>query len=111
MLTAFFDRQGVIHTEFEDPGVHVTCEAYCATIRQFKKSVRRKRPLLWARNAEGKHSFVLLHDNASPHTGDLTVELLESSGIDVLDHPPYSPNLSPCDYFLFPRMKRDLRGF
>jgi len=25
-------------------------------------------------------------------------------------HTPYSPNLTPCDFFLFPRMKRDLKG-
>jgi len=24
--------------------------------------------------------------------------------------PPYSPDLAPCDFFLFPRMKRDLKG-
>jgi len=25
-------------------------------------------------------------------------------------HPPYSPDLEPCDFFRFPRMKRDLKG-
>ena len=24
--------------------------------------------------------------------------------------PPYSPDLTPCEFFLFPRMKRDLKG-
>jgi len=24
--------------------------------------------------------------------------------------PPHSPDLAPCDFFLFPRMKRDLKG-
>ncbi len=28
----------------------------------------------------------------------------------VLEHPPYSPDLAPCDYFLFPRLKKELRG-
>ena len=26
----------------------------------------------------------------------------------VLNHPPYSPDLSPCDFFLFPRLKEML---
>ena len=26
--------------------------------------------------------------------------------VKVLNHPPYSPNLSPCDFFLFPRLKK-----
>ena len=29
---------------------------------------------------------------------------------EVLDHPPYSPDLSPCDFFLFPRLKKMLSG-
>ena len=37
-------------------------------------------------------------------------EYLEESGLDVLDHPPYSPDLSPCDFWLFPRLKEMLAG-
>ena len=29
---------------------------------------------------------------------------------ETLDHPPYSPDLSPCDYFLFVPMKESLGG-
>jgi len=29
---------------------------------------------------------------------------------DKASHPPYSPDLAPCDFFLFPRIKRDLKG-
>jgi hypothetical protein len=28
----------------------------------------------------------------------------------MLKHSPYSPDLAPCDYYLFPNMKKDLRG-
>jgi hypothetical protein len=28
----------------------------------------------------------------------------------VIPHPPYSPDLAPCDYFLFPKMKSKLKG-
>jgi hypothetical protein len=28
-----------------------------------------------------------------------------------LFHPPYSPDLSPPDYFLFPKLKMKLKGF
>ena len=28
----------------------------------------------------------------------------------VLNHPPYSPEMSPCDFFLFPRLKKMLSG-
>jgi hypothetical protein len=28
----------------------------------------------------------------------------------MFNHPPYSPDLSPCDYFLFPKLKLPLKG-
>jgi hypothetical protein len=31
--------------------------------------------------------------------------VIEKIGAEVLPHPPYSPDLAPCDFFLFPRLK------
>jgi hypothetical protein len=28
----------------------------------------------------------------------------------VIPHPPYSPDFAPCDFFLFPKMKLNLKG-
>jgi hypothetical protein len=28
----------------------------------------------------------------------------------AIPHPPYSPDLAPCDFFLFPKMKLKLKG-
>ena len=50
------------------------------------------------------------HDNASAHKSATVQEYLKESGVDVLDHPPYSPDLSPCDFWLFPRLKEMLAG-
>ena len=35
---------------------------------------------------------------------------LASEKMKVLNHPSYSPDLSPCDFFLFPRLKKMLSG-
>ena len=35
---------------------------------------------------------------------------LASEKVKVLNHPPYSPDLSPRDFFLFPRLKKMLSG-
>ena len=48
----------------------------------------------------------LLHDNTSSHK----CEVVASEKVKVLNHPPYSPDLSPCDFFLFPRLKKMLSG-
>ena len=58
----------------------------------------------------GKHA-VLQHDNARPHTSRQTAAALERLKFDdILAHPPYSPDLAPCDFFLFPKLKKHLKG-
>ena len=29
---------------------------------------------------------------------------------EILQHPPYSPDLAPSDFFLFPKMKEAIKG-
>jgi len=37
-------------------------------------------------------------------------EVYERLNISLINHPPYSPDLAPCDFALFPRLKGYLRG-
>ncbi|XP_031634457.1 uncharacterized protein LOC116347857 [Contarinia nasturtii] len=37
-------------------------------------------------------------------------QFLTSQNIDLMGHPPYSPDLAPNDFFLFPSVKKKLRG-
>ena len=34
----------------------------------------------------------------------------KEQGVYVLEHSPYSPDLVPCDFCLFPRLKKNLAG-
>ena len=54
---------------------------------------------------------VLLHqDNARPHTAAATVKTVQQLGFELLQHPPYSPDLAPSDYHIFSPLKEALRG-
>ena len=44
------------------------------------------------------------------HRAVVLQEFLARKQVCVLNHPPYSPDLSPCDYFLFPKLKLPLKG-
>jgi hypothetical protein len=48
--------------------------------------------------------FFLLHDNASAHKATSVCQIWNQKYVTTLYHPPYSPDLSPPDYFLFPRL-------
>jgi len=51
-----------------------------------------------------------LHDNAPSHSELATQNKLAYLGFQCLDHPPYSPDLAPSDYHLFPGLKKQLKG-
>ena len=59
--------------------------------------------------SKGWSQVHLLHDNASSHKCEV-VYFLAFEKVKVLNHPPYSPDLSPGDFFLFPRLKKMLSG-
>lgn len=45
--------------------------------------------------------WILHYDNAPAHTSFVVVEFLGRNSITVTEHPPYSPDLASCDFFLF----------
>ncbi len=108
MLTAFFDAHGIILIEFNEG--RVNSETYIETLKQLKENIWHKRPFLWKGGVDGEtdHEFVLQHDNASCHTSVPTLAYIFDT--NLLAHPPYSPDLVPCDYFLFPFLKQKLRS-
>lgn len=54
--------------------------------------------------------LLLHHDNASSHTARATVDYLRENNVRVIEHPPYSPDLAMCDFWLFFNLKKHLRG-
>ena len=51
---------------------------------------------------------VILHDNARPHIVDVVTKNLRDYGWEVLPHAPYSPDMSPPDFDLFPKWKEPM---
>jgi transposase len=50
--------------------------------------------------------MILHHDNASAHDALRVREFLVKNSITKRDHPPYSPDLAPCNFWLFPKLKK-----
>ena len=38
------------------------------------------------------------------------MDAVERNGYELIPHPAYSSDLAPSDYFLFPNLKKDIRG-
>jgi len=75
-------------------------------LKRLREGIRHKRPDKWKKN-----NWFLQHDNAPARTSLVVRQFLTSKNITVILHPhPYSPDLAPCDFFLFPKMKLRLKG-
>lgn len=105
MLLVFFDTKGIVHKEFVPPNQTVNSTYYCDVLRRLRENVRRRRPELWRRG-----NWMLHHDNAPCHTSLFTTNFLAKNKMTVVPHPPYSPDLAPCDFALFPKLKIKLKG-
>jgi len=53
---------------------------------------------------------LLLHNNARPHTAAHTLETLKQLKWEAMEHPAYSPNLVPSDFYLFGPLKNARRS-
>jgi histone-lysine N-methyltransferase SETMAR len=51
-----------------------------------------------------------LHDNCRVHKARQVREVIDECGFVEMEHPLYSPNLAPSDYYFFPKLKKHLRG-
>ena len=105
LYAVFFNSSG--------PVVQVPCPSgHTVTGRFYKNSVLKKGKEFYNKKRQSKGWSVvhLLHDNASSHICEVVKPFLTSEKVKVLNHPPYSPDLSPCDFLLFQRRKKMLSG-
>jgi len=103
LLIAFFDNDGI--KEFVPASQTVNSAFYEEVSKWLLRRIHRVRPEL---HKTGQ--WMLLHDNAPPHCAIYVHQFLAQHGVPVLDHPPYSPDLAPADFFLFPRLKSIMKG-
>ena len=101
MIICFFDSQGIVHKEFVPPGL---------SIKHFIRKSLKDSGKGWhvcdqALNVLGCCTATTLHVTAVSIN-----EFLAEKNIHVVPQPPYSPDVSPCDLFLFPRLKNHLKG-
>jgi len=105
MLVIFFDWQGIIHKEFVPEGETINAVYYIGVMERLLNRIQRVR-LGMCESGD----WFLLHDNALSHNMTFVKQFLAQRKVTVLNHPPYSPDLAPADYFLFQKVKSHLKG-
>ncbi len=98
MFIPFFDSKGLVHFEFFENQT-VTKEVFLHLLLRVHDSVRARRgSRVWLQRT-GYHLHM---DNAPAHRADVVQRTLDFMQWPQLKHPPYSPDLSPCDFFCSP---------
>ena len=105
LMIPFFDSTGMIYLHWVPSGQTVNKEYYVEVLREFRKRFRRKRPALFKSGQWHFHQ-----DNAPVHNSILVTDYLSKMAIKTVPQPPYSLDLGPCDFWLFPKLKENLRG-
>ena len=105
MHVRFFSRKGLVLVHPVPVGTTVSGWYYCSLLRD------KVRPALRCKQLELlENGVILLHDNATPHQHRDVKNLVQCCGREVLAYPPYSPDLAPCDYWLFACVAELLQG-
>jgi hypothetical protein len=73
-------------------------------LKLLRDAIRRKRPGQLARGV------LLHHGSARPHTARATQEGIQELQWELLEHPPYSPDLTSSDFHLFGPLKSHVGG-
>ena len=102
LLCFWWDTEGPVHWELLQQGQTITAQVYCDMLDRVAAELAVKRP--------HRQHQIFLQDNARPHTARITQQKFQQLGWEVLDHPPYSPDLAPSDYRAFLSLQNWMKG-
>ena len=80
-------------------------EVYYANLLDWLRTAIRKK-----RRSKLAKGVLPQQDNARVPTCKGAMDAVERNGYELIPHPAYSPDLAPSDLFLFPNLKKDIRG-
>jgi len=99
----FFGIKTLLLIDYLPKDQTINAEYYSSLLVQMKDILKEKRRWKFTKRV------LFLHDSAPAHRALTTQKKLVYLGFQCLDHPPYSPDLAPSDYNLFPGLKKELK--
>uniref|UniRef100_A0A914DGL5 Transposase n=1 Tax=Acrobeloides nanus TaxID=290746 RepID=A0A914DGL5_9BILA len=106
MLCLYWCMVGPLYWELLESDETFNSDVYCRHMDNVQAVLDQMEA-----NGEWEGPVKLLQDNAKPHRSRRsTHHVKEMLGWEVLDHPPYSPDVAPSDYHIFLSLKNFMRG-
>lgn len=103
LFSIFFRTTGVVHISYIDRGKIIDSNSYIEDcLKPMFKDFMKQRPKSGLKNVK------FHHDNAKPHVAQSVINYLNEQKVIIMEHPPYSPDLAPSDFWLFDYVKKQL---
>jgi histone-lysine N-methyltransferase SETMAR len=103
LASIFWNQDGILLVDYLPKGQTINVDYYSSLLVQLKEILKEKR-----RGSDTKE-VLFLHDHTTTHRALATQKKLAYLDFQYLDHPPSSPNLTPSEYYLFTRQKKQLK--
>jgi histone-lysine N-methyltransferase SETMAR len=104
MASVFWDAKGILFIDYLQKGKTIKGEYYANLLNRLKTAIAEKRPGM------NKKKVLFHQDNAPVHSCTVAAQKIKELGFELVPHPPYSPDLAPSDFHLFPKLKIFLGG-
>ncbi|GFX04119.1 mariner Mos1 transposase [Trichonephila clavipes] len=104
MLIGAYDWEAGILTHAVSAEQTVNVDYYCRFLRHHLRPAMKRKRLRLLQN----HLPIALHDLVHCHITNNVILLQRRWPWKMLEHPPYSPDISPCDFDLLPKLKEQI---
>ena len=104
MMILFWDKDGVLLTEYLPRGTTINGPFYPPIIERLRSVIVEKR------RGKVSHGVLLLHDNAPIDKCKIVEAAIRQVGFIELNHSGYSPDIASSDYHRFSKLRKFLRG-
>jgi len=104
LASILWDQDSILLIYYLPKGLNINAEYYSSLLVQLKDILKEKR------GGKFTKGVLVLHDNAPARRALTAQKKLAYLGFQYLDHPPYSPDVAPSHYHLFPGLKKHLKG-
>jgi [histone H3]-lysine36 N-dimethyltransferase SETMAR len=98
MVSVFWDARGILFIAYREKGQTINNGYYIALLKRLNDEIKKKRPHLKKKKVH--------QENAPVHISLKTTAKLHELGYELLPHPPYSPDRTLSDFFLFADLKK-----
>ena len=102
MMIIFWDKDGVLLTEYLSRGITINGPCYASIIERLRSVIVEKR------HSKVSREVLLLHDNVPIHKCKIVQIAIRQAGFIELNHPAYSLDIAPSDSHLFSNLKKFL---